>query len=275
MSLESLSFQALLPDCRNHVFQYLTLSECLSFGATDKASMSTIVPDLHRRRKQQFLCRHKYQIGSPEVLQVDDTVSDKDKSVLLSAKLNNEHEWHTLPSINERIQSLYRSLPSFHPLDGVIRELVFDLRNQESTSSLVNAANGLEFRSIWAAVKAATKAHELHATVLSRCTIQCHPKPCDPSMYLTTSRDTRDPRSLTVLLEHYVGDVLCAYYLMGHAVAGIVEGGPTHKQWTQVLLREAGSGRDTVNAREWYRLCVYFQVHCCGAFRLLMSSKLS
>jgi hypothetical protein len=68
------------------------------------------------------------------------------------------------------------------------------------------------------------RSHRLHANLLSQ------------SIY--ADPDTPNPNRLTVTLEQYMSDVLCAFYLMGHSVAGIVEGGPTEAEWMDAVLSE-------------------------------------
>jgi hypothetical protein len=264
MPSESSPFRGLLPDCRDHVLRYLTIQECLFYGTTSKASLFDIFSDLLRRRREQFLLRHAYQIGHPSILRPVPEGSEGQadylgEDALLSTNLLDEHQWHVLPSIAERIQSLYRALPSSHPLDMDIRELFLDLKQQPAVTEypITNAALG--FRSCFFQLQNLTKAHRLHASLLSRCTIASNPTPCDPGLYTTTSR-VSNPSCLTVLLEHYIGDTLCAYYLMGHSIAGLVEGGPTHGEWTKALLTQLRqqNNRQSINALAWYQLWIYF-----------------
>jgi hypothetical protein len=142
-----------------------------------------------------------------------------------------------------------------------IRELFLDLKQQPpavTEDPITNA--GLDFfRSCFFQLQNLTKAHRLHASLLSRCTITSNPTPCHPGFYTTTSRVSNSSR-LTVLLEHYIGDTLCAYYLMGHSIAGLVEGGPTHREWTKALFTQLQqqNNQQSINAVAWYQLCVYF-----------------
>ncbi|MGK3759135.1 MAG: hypothetical protein ACI8RD_011452, partial [Bacillariaceae sp.] len=47
----------LSPDCRGHVFQFLSLFECLKYGQTSKTSLEHIIIELYIRRLNQFLIR--------------------------------------------------------------------------------------------------------------------------------------------------------------------------------------------------------------------------
>jgi hypothetical protein len=245
----------LLPDCKNHLLQFLTIQECCCYGTTSKMSLLEVLPDLQRRRREQFLLRHAYQITEPTILQ--SVLPDENHNPTLVPSLGEENHWHVLPSVAERIQYLYRSLPSSHPFDMELRDLVLDLTSPQLP--MPKTGNPLDFQCTLLQFHNMTKAHRLHASLLSRCTLQLNPAPCDPRLYTTTSRDTANPSSLTVLLEHYIGDVLSAYYLLGHSIANLVEGGPTHGQWTKALLCRLHDqpGKNTIHAVTWYQLWVY------------------
>lgn len=260
----SSGFQGIPPDCRDRLFRYLTIQECLFYGTTSRTSLTEIFPDLQRRRKEQFLLRHAYQIGQPSIiLPVFEKVTTHAGAILSTNLLDNQ-QWHTLPSVAEGIQGLYRSLSPSHPLDTDVQALCLDLKKEtpvlEGYTSFSSSTSG-NFRSCLVQLQKLTKAHRLHASLLSRCTVGSNPNACDPGFYTLTSRETaRDPSSLTILLEHYMGDVLCVYYLLGHSIAGLVEGGPTHGQWINSLLEtiKQQNNDHSINAVVWYRLWVYF-----------------
>jgi hypothetical protein len=246
----------LLPDCKNHVLQFLTIQECCCYGTTSKTTLLEILPDLQRRRREQFILRHAYQITEPTILR--SVLVDENDDPTLSPSLGEENCWHILPSVAERIQYLYRSLPSSHPFDKEVRDLVLDLTSP--LPPMTKTGNPMDFQCAFLQFHNITKAHRLHASLLSQCTLQLSPAPCDPRLYTTTRRDTSNPSCLTVLLDHYIGDVLSAYYLLGHSIAGLVEGGPTHRLWTKALLRRLQDqlGRNnTIHAGTWYQLWVY------------------
>jgi hypothetical protein len=200
--------------------------------------------------------------------------------------------WHVLPSVQERIESLYRAFPSPHPLEEDLRELVLDLRKDNAAATATttkspplshdhqearppsSSQNGIHidihskfnFTQSLLDWKQATKAHRLHASLWRRCTTQCHPKPYyDNVMSMSGGMSTRGGRpgtgmadaasasaSLHVSLSQYMGDVLCASYLMAHSNANAngngnansnsmcVEGGDdcTFQQWVRYLLAE-------------------------------------
>ena len=287
-------FQRLLPDCHNAILQYLTIQECLRYGTTSKTGLVGILSDLHRRRKEQFLVRHMYQLRHPFVLKVVTTDDERnvDSSNRGSAFCQppEEHHWHVLQSAAERIQCLYRSLPSSHPYDKDVRELLLDLNqasfnvtitkanssNDIADASSMVSTNGTNFEFLCRQLRRLTKAHRLHARLLSQCTIQCEPRPCDPALLYTTLRVGTSRRdissafindnarfSTTVFLGHYVGDVLLAYYLLGHSIAGLVEGGSTHTDWTGLLAKSLqqhifnDSCDNSINAKDWYQLWIY------------------
>ena len=310
--------QKLLPDCRDAILQYLSIRDCLRYGTTSKTNLVGILTDLQRRRKEQFLCRHLYQLHQPSVLKTRTIIVSKESindgangdicqgPCLVSTvdQTSEEDTWHELPSVAERIQSLYRSLPSSHPFNSDVRELMLDLtqtkdmptalttKMNESNDSIANSINinGTDFEYSLAQLRRLTKAHRLHASLLFQCTIHCNPKRCDPGLLYnttvshgasrrdgaaaavtttatTTTNNTSEGDAsnlLTVFLTQYIGDVLSAYYLLGHSVAGLVEGGPSHGQWTTYLSKclrlqqtNNNTGTSSINALEWYQLWVY------------------
>jgi hypothetical protein len=129
------------------------------------------------------------------------------------------------------------------------------------------------------------KAHKLHAAILSN-VIQNDPQHFDPSLPQDFRSQARPPPDdstrLSVSLERYLGDVLIAYYLMAHSIAGLVrEGAPTENKWVKKLQRSVfsspqlpASRRDDhddffdesddeelprpLNATGWYHVWVYY-----------------
>jgi hypothetical protein len=221
--------------------------------------------ELQRLRRYQFLSRHAYQLQDPSRLRVllYGTTDDDDTSIL-SDSLANKDRWHVLPSVAEQVQSLSRALPSSHPLEEELRELVLDL--QQEVILIIDNDEDVSKQ-----LKRLTKAHRLHASLLSRCTLNCRPIRCDPG-FLTTrtttpcSDDDPDPTTLTVTLEHYLGDILAAYYLLGHSISRIVQGGPTHRQWSQQITSQLQ--QQSTDANVWYQIWIYFQSTLLRSFPL-------
>uniref|UniRef100_A0A7S4QE71 Uncharacterized protein n=2 Tax=Ditylum brightwellii TaxID=49249 RepID=A0A7S4QE71_9STRA len=110
-----------------------------------------------------------------------------------------------------------------------------------------------------------TTGHRLHALVLSD-VVRSDPRQYEASIQ-NISRETlygmEKEKSLTVNLEQYVGDVLCTYFLMEHAAAGIAEGGPSWAGWVSEVLsetfqkfHETAQKGGFVTAAQWYKAWV-------------------
>jgi hypothetical protein len=253
-------------DCRDSILTFLTIQECLTYGSTSKAILLDILPDLQRRRREQFLFRYGYQTKNPYTLKPilpknGNNYSDEEKGSVLSESSGQGSDIHILPSITERMQALFRMLPSSHPFNGDLRELALDLRQEvrkehpTTTDSFVSSL--LQLQQV-------TKAHRLHSSMLYRCTIGISRprRPGDEQRYSPRATAESPTGILTVSLEHYIGDALCACYFMGHASTGVLDGGlVTHKQWVAHLMSELRRQTDddirTCNALTWYQLWVY------------------
>jgi hypothetical protein len=262
----------LLPDCKDHVFQFLTLQECLNYGTTSKTSLHDVLPNLRQRRKNQFLTVYCYQIEYPSVLKpvksnhdtepptrdsVPITNQPPDDTAFCSRLVDKDH-WHQIPSVCERIVSLYRAMPSSHPVNKELLELISDLKQGDQNFSQAHkSSSDVDLSSSYNQLQRCTKAHRLHASILAQCTVHSNPSPCSRySAVNVTNVSASDPTSLNVTLETYVGDVLCACYMMGHKVAGIIEGGFTHVDWCKHILSLVQK-KQTHYARSWYQFWVY------------------
>lgn len=235
------------------------MRECLSYGAVSRRSLQSILSDLKRRRKDQFLSRYCYQIEKPSVLKKAIVPKGEDvdqEEILCDGRIGYNH-WYTIPSVKERLTSLNRALPISHVANAKLRELLSDLGihsfESESKQALV------DFSVSFQKLKAYTKAHQLHESLLTQCTIDANPIPCQrfSSVNHSSTTSSTDPSSLSLTLEHYIGDVLCACYLMGNCISAVVESGTTHLEWTRHILSLINSGNTVRHAKTWYKLYVY------------------
>jgi len=126
--------------------------------------------------------------------------------------------WYALPSVLERIESLYRAIPGTHPFNDDLRNLVLDLKKKEEgrTQNITTTTTGKN-DTLLERFSTITYSHRLHASLLSRCTVNLNPDP-----YVYNQKETRnanagsDDKPFTVTLERYMGDVLTASCLVGH-----------------------------------------------------------
>lgn len=209
------SFSVLPQDCLDKMLSFLTLRECLTIGSTSLTFMVEIRSDLKRRRNkmtQSFAYTGTW-------LSYD---TPAQSYTLYRHKLvhaNGESTEDTLlPTVRDRVESLCLALPRSHPSSAMARELLDEI-NRDDIGLQVNSET---FQDALDMNTNLVRSHRLHANLLSQA-IYANPY-------------TPDPNSLTVTLEQFMSDVLCAYYLMGHSVAGIAEGGPTEAEWMDVVL---------------------------------------
>ncbi|KAG7359952.1 hypothetical protein IV203_035050 [Nitzschia inconspicua] len=159
--------------------------------------------------------------------------------------------WCLAPSVQERLAELYRVLPAEHPSNGDLRELVRDLQ-EEDNIALDCQAGGPRL----AALRALTKAHRLHAKILSHCTIQSHPVPFTQSIYVTAANHEWNGNELTTTVAQFLGDVLLSSWLMTHSydLTDIVEGGPSLNQWVDhIVMGRSGGG----HGKKWYQMFLF------------------
>eukprot|EP00540_Astrosyne_radiata_P023049 CAMPEP_0116833160 /NCGR_PEP_ID=MMETSP0418-20121206/6284_1 /TAXON_ID=1158023 /ORGANISM="Astrosyne radiata, Strain 13vi08-1A" /LENGTH=278 /DNA_ID=CAMNT_0004462583 /DNA_START=254 /DNA_END=1090 /DNA_ORIENTATION=- len=113
--------------------------------------------------------------------------------------------------------------------------------------------------------------HKLHATILSNA-MHSHPAHSNEGS-VTAPRQEDSLKALSVPLDRYVGDVLCIYYLIGHSVANMIEGGPDEEAWIDSIVDHmectdedlTSCDMDTitptnVGVSAWYRAWVF--LHC-------------
>jgi hypothetical protein len=248
------------PDCIATILSFLNIQECLRFGSTSLSSICDIIPDLDRRRKrmnQRFywspLSPHRVSIYSKSVKSPH---KDEKYSIHCSTNLG---KIYVLPTVRERVENLYKSIPSQHPLNGQVHELLLDIRNNEyekpkydyeksekrdvlMDGNDINFRKNMSFSTALKEVKKIVKSHKLHSKIL---TAAITSDPPHYERYFSATQNSRvarisDPTKLNVTLERYIGDVLVAYFLMGHSVSGIVEGAPITKEknWIQKIMQE-------------------------------------
>lgn len=256
---------SLPPDSRHHVLDYLSLRDCLLYSQVSRQCLLDVVPGLKRRRSRQFCQRHAYQLLDPcRLVPVRDIAAftsptrdllESDHGCLLQEINGDEKQWYIVPSIAERIQALYRALPPSHPSNEDVRQLLLDLQHEPSLLS-DDGITTSHFGTCLEELRSISKAHRLHDFILSEATISSSPPPADTGFAANATSEMRAGSSLTTTLEQYIGDVLIAYYCMGHSIAGIVEGPTTHRRWTLDLLHPRRQ-EIVEGPLHWYRRWVY------------------
>ncbi|CAB9508246.1 expressed unknown protein [Seminavis robusta] len=251
-------------DAKNHVLGYLSLCDCLRYSQVSKLALVDVLPHLKQIRKEQFYERKGYR-GCCVASFKDITVpSSVEPEVLLQPE--SHKGWHTLPSVKERLEGLYRALPSTHPSNDALRELVQDLKLELADATTTVSGPDVNFDTCLSFLKSVMKSHQLHDRILAKSTVRCEPTRADRG-WATTHHAAVDHMNLTVTLDQYLGDVLVAYYLMGHSVAGLVEGPTNMKQWLRMvgvstaqsarMVDPQGSNNDASSSLKAYRQWVF------------------
>lgn len=348
----------LSPDCRGHVFRFLSYFECLKYSETSKTSLEHVIIELDKRRSAQFLIRPCEELttcmktifssSSSFAIQPQDlppnaelisssntsirdnstsfgsddkgndsdvllrtTTAENKSDVCLHRLLDNNHDsnqnydekcstinirkrsrsFYALPSVLDRIEGLYRNIPNSHPFNKDLRNLISNLKNKIRIKNDDDDNNNLIQRLV-----SVTYAHRLHATLLSRCTVQLEPDPYYHNRNNHNNNNNDENESFTVTLERYMGDVLSARCLIGHSYIGgnnisfsntsstsygsggtdsagnnidyddrskmIVEGGPSFDRWMDHLMSFQIATNDNDNkipsAKGWYQYWVFF-----------------
>jgi hypothetical protein len=178
------------------------------------------------------------------------TNHDSTKS-LLQPLTGEIEQIHLVPSVQERIESLYRALPNSHSSHEGVRKLWLEL--QEGPPLLLMEEGiifSTHFRSSVQELHSVTLAHRWHEALVRACTVDGTPPRATMGF-----GDNPAGAALTTTLDQYIGDVLMAYFVMGHVIAGIVEGRTSHSQWTDHLLSP------NPDPQRWYKRWVF--LHSC------------
>lgn len=255
------------------VLQFLPLRDCLTFACVSRECLEKVLPELSRRRRIQFLTRHREEPPHEDGWlalrpEEDGALADGDAAAAFGGNGNNDDEGARsstfrgcqILSVRERVDHLCGVVPATHPLHDDIERLAADfrcvdpLRQGDPTvtggegvgTSSSNDDAATTGRRV-AQLRAVTAAHRLHASLSGRCTIRLDPRDI-------RADDRRpDPARLTVTLEQYMGDVLSACHLSAHSLACLVEGGPPYSGWIEHL----DSFPRYRTSLQWYHLWVY------------------
>ena len=259
-------------DCLQGIISFLPIRECLAFGSTSIKNLVEIQPELRLRRKR-FTQTFVYN----SLIEYPKACGPIDLATMWKTKGN--RDIHLLPTVRDRIESLHKILPNSHPQATSVLDLLQTIRDihkddtQHKRKDLPHRPLlKLGFQSAFHAFKKLILSHKRHAILLAQ-SIQSDPGHCDRGYRhgISGESHSKDGSILTVTLERYVGDVLCAFYLMGHSAANIIEGGPSENHWMDAIEAElpclTTSQLDEfepqtplgVTASTWYRCWIFVQ----------------
>lgn len=229
----SMGFFSLLPqDCLDNLMSFVSLFDCLKLSRTSLMFMEELNRELKKRRKRMkqsyaYSCLPEHE-GQYKLLTVADGLKQSSRNTFV------------LPTVRDRVESLHHALPASHSARPMALDMLneIDREEREIENAPLEENNDDEeeniserFRVVFQIQQNLIRAHRYHAILLTSAITS------NPSPWSGVVQD--GGRILTIQLQHYIGDVLCAYYLMGHSISGIVEGGPTESAWIDTLLLEA------------------------------------
>jgi hypothetical protein len=241
-------------DLKDQVLDFLPLRSCLRYTQASHQCLRDVLPHLKRRRSRQFCKRLAYQMGNPHKLRPINSLNDPtsipiETSSPLQYLTGDKEQIHIVPSVTERIESLYRALPYSHSSSEGVRRLLLELQGQPPDLLLEDGIRSSHFPSSLQELHLVTVAHRSHEELIRACTVNCSPPRANLGFW------DNPGAALTTTLEQYIGDVLLAYFLVGHAIAGMVEGFTSHSHWTDHLLSCDSS------PQLWYKRWVF--MHSC------------
>ena len=249
--MDSSAFLSLPNDCFIGILGFLRVEDFIRISSTSALAMSSVSAELlrHRKRMTQSYCYCSLQ--------------ENPKPQPLSSSVGGEI--HLLPTIRDRVESLWRALSVSHPSCALVVDLVKSMREKLDNNDHV--APGSDFVAVFRQHKRIAKAHKLHTIALRRA-IYAEPNHYDKGYNGYSSSAYLQQRNiLTVTLERYIGDVLIAFFLMGHTASGIVDAGPTDEEWEASIqqgldLTLNDTDRTSLQIKgapiaSWYRTWIY------------------
>jgi len=216
-------------ECSAHVFSYLELHDLCKFGCTSLVSLKETMPELLRRRnrlKQRFAYSRDWKIisGPLEMEKIGLYEDMKEKHPTL--------QWVPMPTVQERVDQLYKRIPSSHPLCSTVQELCHELSRDIEEENLTRCLPN--FNSLFPRLQQVLRAHKLHAFILWKA-IHSNPLVNDNAIHSNPCTEN------STTLSRYMGDVFCITYLINQSNLRLVEGGPTNATFIRELRHQSDS----------------------------------
>jgi hypothetical protein len=257
-------------DCHASIVAFLPLEGVIGLGSASLTCLSDVQPEISRRRKrftQQFCYSSEREYSSETHFRIPKAQLNLHPHSYLNTPPDGLAEKiRLLPTVSDRINSLYRVLPTTHPsysnvvqlrsaisiTNGTDNDCGGDIDRDgdgdvPSIDELRKRRRGIDYESLLRAHVHNVRPHKLHALILR------HAIRSDP-LVVDRGHTYDSHGALTVTLARYIGDVHCAYYLLGHSDSGIIEASPTDNEWKANLMSELNNSR---NIETFYRAWVF------------------
>ena len=263
--MDEVFFHSIPTDCLHWIVSFLPLRHCFAFGCSSKQYLTVIQPELRLRRKRFTQIFYYTSIAeNPKVFGPIDSARNLNSN-------GNKHIYY-LPTVLNRIESLQKALSVSHPLavcvDNLRRAILEIGADDEDLIKRKDVpVEKMSFQATLETHKNLILPFKLHTTILDK-SVKSNPEHQDLGYKhgISGGSHSNGGKVLTITLNRYIGDVLCAFYRMGHSAANIIEGGPTESDWIEAIKSELpcltiADGLDEfevnipvgVSASTWYR----------------------
>lgn len=214
-------------ECFGNICSFLELKDCLNLGACSLSTAKQVLPEFRLRRKglhKRFAYWRDWKYTScleASKIGLWDEVKEKYPNT----------KWVLMPTVQERVDDLYKRMPCTHALYAMTAELQKELcKRLDETEFLENKNVG--FDEIFPAQQQVLRAHKLHASIL----------------FGAMHSDPLLDGGNTASLEQYMGDVLAIAYLTNQSTLRLVEGSPTNTSFARMLRQE---DTESLGYRKW------------------------
>ena len=193
-----------------------------------------------------------------------------------SSKTSSVDEVESLPSVLDRLRSLYRVMSSSHSMYSLIGQLIKSLDQGEEDGDDTGQEGEItlkqqegsdvenSFHLLFASFRKMLSTHRLHSLILQsvlRCTMITGQQKCENQRCWHRLHDSGN--AVDLHFDQYLGDVYIVYILLGNISSGLVEG-VSEKKWLQSLNADWNESELTdtsqmppFEARVWYRSWIF------------------
>lgn len=214
-------------ECSNLIFSFLELSDCLRVCSTSLLMMKEILPTLCKRRLRTKE-RYSYVIKRQEI-SAGIYMETKEIGALHIMEEKYPHLKHyTIPTVEDQLAELSRTIPISHPQSLIVRELRNHLSAEIDHDNLFFLAPF--FTKLFPVFKRIVNPLKLYIKLLSK--------------VITTDPFSENAGDGRISLDRYIGDVLCMTYLFTFGSPNLAELSTSISN----ILEEIRSGRNKISS---------------------------
>ena len=249
-------------DCRDKALSYLSLHSILSYASSNSSSLRHAIIEIKKRRQRM---KEVIVWDGKDIIQT--THVCRNGGVSQTSKNKHSNEIVELPSIYNRLQSLYKMMPLSHSSRDTLFQFIFNLKeNDESLSCIDDSVKS--FQSLFKAFQQVILVYKLHTHILKS---SIYGVWCDE--HQNGCKINKSGDSIDFLLDQYLGDVYITIILMGNISSGLMEG-VSERKWIESIQSYVRGDSEyaysmTHKAKIWYQMWVFLHS------TLLRTTKLS